>query len=441
MPIVYGKSSPGTRARGRHGRQNVRHSGCSWWSDPALAVDLTRGGAGRKLGRPYVSILGVNVTVNEQQAEIPTDLCSPGRAIELYLAEDVRRSDRRYLATYNKLGRRLRNYDGLYSEAEVLLARRLVDAAETARQWTEKHPDHPLSAVGVRAAARRGDIPSAQVKPGGMMLFDPEAVFKKGDASAGFASGYEPNQQRGEAETGVCSNPRCKRGEDGKRATITLSAYERRNYVSHFCCWDCKYQAAAAWNPGGGRKGVRSTSWMPTFLDGIAQGSSIAEAAKAAGISKATAYRHRARDERFRAKWQARLPEVSARSRYWADHNRSGAHRAKLPNSSTYAQRLQRQIKPPLERALRSPDLSKKREQRKLDARRERREEIAAALRAAPSRSNRDIARDLQRDVRLVGIIRRQLENAGQIQIRLWGGRRQSDYPAYPHAELSTKSI
>ena len=155
----------------------------------------------------------------------------------------------------------------------------------------------PISAAGVRGAARRGDIPYLQNGPGRTMFFDPLAVL---------ATGYLPNLPRGQSEHRPCSNPRCK-------STVEVSAYARRSYKRHFCSWECKYAAPGAWNPGGGRRGPRSTDWRAAFLKALRAGASVAAAAEQAGVASATPYRHRAKDESFRVEWDAALPGISAR--------------------------------------------------------------------------------------------------------------------------------
>lgn len=279
----------------------------------------------------------------------------------------------------------------------------------------------PISAGGVRAAARRGDIPHTQRKPGASMLFDADAVF---------AGGYRPNRSRGDAEFVRCSNVRCKEGPDQAPAMVEVSAYARRNYRTHFCSWECKYAGSGAWNPGGGRKGPRSTGWRPAFLQALADGATVAAAAATAGVGKVTPYRHRANDDKFRVAWDAALPTLSARRRYWVS-DRSSTHKQKLGD------RHRGPLKPPLERALCSPTLSEKRERRKTEYRQARRLEIAAAVRADPQRSNRSFARELHRDARLVGVVRHQLESAHEIPPRLWGAKRQSAYSSYPHRALA----
>jgi hypothetical protein len=167
----------------------------------------------------------------------------------------------------------------------------------------------------------------------------------------------------------------------------------------------------------------------------------VKAAAKTAGVGNATPYKHRGADEQFRADWDAVLARSpGARRLYWGDGGRSGEHRRKL-GKVAYRAKIERGIVPKLEQGLRSPTVSERREVRKVGARSARRHEIAAALRADPGRSNASIAQQLRRDAGLVGIIRRQLEDRGEIPIRTWGGRRLVGRAAYPHKLLRDANL
>jgi hypothetical protein len=291
-----------------------------------------------------------------------------------------------------------------------------VDAARIA-QILAKRDGVPISAAGVRAAARRGAIPFDQERPRSAMRFSVGAVLE---------SGYTPVRPKEAPIVVRCSNPRC-------AGSFEISGYARRNYRSHFCSWECKYATPGAWNPGGGHTGPLETSWRPRFLAAIGEGMSVAEAARCAGVAPATPYRQRRADAAFRAAWEEAAPAVNPRHQYWQS-DRSAGHRARL--SDAYESRRGRSSRPPLERALCSPSLAEKRERRRVERHQSRREEIASALRSDSMRSNRSIATELRRDARIVGIVRRQLEDAGDIPVRAWGARRQTGYPNYPHHEL-----
>ena len=283
----------------------------------------------------------------------------------------------------------------------------------------------PISASGIRAAARRGDVPYSQAAPGSAMRFDPAAVLE---------SDYQPNLPRGEAQPVRCANPKCKN-------EVEVSAYARRNYRRHFCSWECKYAAAGAWNPGGGRRGPHSTDWRPAFLAALSAGCTVAAAANAAGVAKATPYRQRATDDTFREAWAAAVAQGGGGARaYWSDPVRSGPHRAKLGRNA-YREKIRRGAIPALERGLRSPAISERREEGLVERRRARREEIVRELLLEPRRSNRSIARELHRDPALVGILRRQLEESGELDVRTWGGRRSIGRSRYPHARLSEARV
>jgi hypothetical protein len=140
------------------------------------------------------------MVVTEQQTPFPADLCPPARAIEVYVGAPVARSDRRYLSAYSKLVRRIPTYelDGLrmFSEADAAAARWLIGPQHMA-EWLAMC-GVPISAGGLRLAARRGALPYHQLAPGLLTLFDPLEVL---------ASDYSPNEPRGKPGRSLVLKP------------------------------------------------------------------------------------------------------------------------------------------------------------------------------------------------------------------------------------------
>jgi hypothetical protein len=218
-------------------------------------------------------------------------------------------------------------------------------------------------------------------------------------------SGYCPNHPRGTMKRPwPCSNRNCRKGQGGGPKILQITAYEDRNYSSHFCGAQCKYTAHHVWNQR--PRVVRS---CPACNREMAVTAALAEkidAGRRMPVCEVCAADPKHRTVLSDAAKARHRGGVNA---YWRDPNNN--HRSKLTAAAT---KRKAQVKS----ADRMDRLIAGRMSAHARARAERRARIESALRADPTLSNRALGPLLHTDLGKIAIVRRELEQQGVISPR-----------------------